>query len=79
MGVFEFIISLIGMSLGAITLWILILRKDRRTVKLDPEANYNMDELATMAESLTERIDILEAILDAELPDWRAQNETRLQ
>ncbi len=79
MGVFEFIISLIGMVLGAITLWILILRKDRRTIKLDPEANYNMDELATMAESLTERIDILEAILDAELPDWREQNETRLQ
>jgi len=77
MGVFEFIISLIGLVLGAITLWILILRKDRRTIKLDPEANYNMDELATMAESLTERIDILEAILDAELPDWREQNETR--
>jgi hypothetical protein len=28
-----------------------------------------------MAQSLTERIDILESILDAEVPDWRANNE----
>ena len=27
-----------------------------------------------MAESLTERIDVLETILDAEVPDWREQN-----
>jgi phage shock protein B len=34
-----------------------------------------MGELSAMAESLTERIDILESILDAEVPDWREQNE----
>ena len=28
-----------------------------------------------MAESLIERIDVLESILDAEVPEWREQNE----
>ncbi len=78
MGAFDFILSIVAMSLGAITLWIFMLRKDRRQshVRVEPEGNYNMEELAVMAESLKERIDILESILDAEVPDWREQNES---
>jgi phage shock protein B len=38
-------------------------------------SQYDLQELSTMAQSLTERIDILESILDAEVPDWRANNE----
>jgi hypothetical protein len=30
-----------------------------------------------MAESLNQRIDVLESILDAEVPEWREQNEQR--
>jgi phage shock protein B len=75
MGVFEFIIALVGLVLGVITFWILLLRKGRRSVRIEPDGKYNIGELSAMAESLTERIDILESILDAEVPDWREQNE----
>ena len=75
MGVLEFITSIVAMVLGAVTLWILLLRKGRRSVRIEPEGKYNMGELSSMAKSLKERIDILESILDAEVPDWREQNE----
>ena len=75
MDALEFITSLVAMVLGAITIWIILLRKDRRRVKIEPDSNYNMGELAAMADSLKERIDILEDILDAEVPDWREQND----
>lgn len=77
MPVLEFIIALVAMILGAITLWIFLLRKDRRNVRIEPEGKFNMRELSSMAVSLKERIDILESILDAEVPDWREQNEHR--
>jgi phage shock protein B len=75
MGVLEFVTAIIAMVLVAITFWILLLRKGRRAVRIEPDGKYNMGELSTMAQSLTERIDILESILDAEVPDWREQNE----
>lgn len=76
MGVFEFILSIVAMVFGAITIWILLLRKDRRREQIVPQGKYDLDELAAIAESLQERIDILESILDAEVPDWREQNES---
>lgn len=76
MGVLEFITSIVAMVLGAITLWILLLRKDRRREHIAPQGKYELNELAAIAESLQERIDILESILDAEVPDWREQNES---
>ena len=75
MGVFEFIISLVALVLGTVTFWIIILRKDRRRKHSEPEGRYQLSELASMAESMRDRIDILESILDAEVPDWREQNE----
>ena len=74
MGVFEFIISVLSIALVFITIWILILRKDRRA-SIEPQGEYSMSELSAMAKSMQERIDILESILDAEVPDWREQNE----
>lgn len=75
MGVLEFITSIVAMVLGAITIWIFLLRKGRRRAHIEPEGQYDMRELSVMAESMKERIDILESILDAEVPDWREQNE----
>lgn len=75
MGILEFITSIVAMVLGAVTLWIFLLRKGRRSVRVEPDGKYDISELSTMAQSLTERIDILESILDAEVPDWREQNE----
>lgn len=75
MGTFEFILAIVAMVFGSITLWIFLLKKDKRSVRIEPDGKYNMGELSAMAQSLTERIDILESILDAEVPDWREQNE----
>ncbi len=64
MGILEFITSIVAMALGAITLWIIILRKDRRTKRIEPEGQYNISELSGMAESMKQRIDILAGIAD---------------
>tara|TARA_B110000858_G_scaffold141288_1_gene160354 strand:+ start:6299 stop:6538 length:240 start_codon:yes stop_codon:yes gene_type:complete len=72
---FTFVLAIIAMVFGSITLWIIILRKGKHSVRIEPEGKYSMSELSAMAQSLTERIDILESILDAEVPDWREQNE----
>lgn len=76
MGVLEFVTSIVAMVLGAITIWILILRKGRRIERAQPDGHYDMSELSAMAESMQERIAVLESILDAEVPDWRQQNES---
>lgn len=77
MGVLEFITAIVAMILGAITIWIFLLRKDKRRVPLASNNDFDMGELSSMAESLNQRIDVLESILDAEVPDWREQNEQR--
>ena len=74
MGVLEFIISIVALVLVAVTIWIMLLKKGRRSYQIQAQGDYDMGELAVMAESLTERIDVLETILDAEVPDWREQN-----
>ena len=76
MGVLEFITSIVAMVLGAVTIWILILRKGRRIERAQPDGHYDMSELSGMAESMQERIGVLESLLDAEVPDWRQQNES---
>jgi len=79
MGVLEFITSIVAMVLGAVTIWILILRKGRRIERAQSDGHYDMSELSAMAESMQERIAILESILDAEVPEWRQENESRIE
>jgi phage shock protein B len=73
---FEFVIVLVGMVGGFITVWTFILyqRKEKK-VRLSTETEYDIRELSAIARSLSTRIDTLEAILDAEVPTWRAQHE----
>ena len=84
MNVFTFIIALVGMIFGFITYWIKLgITKDggrrrRRRGRQEQEqdgANYDLERLSAMADSLTERIDVLESILDAEVPNWREHHE----
>jgi len=75
MNSFVFIISIVGMVLSFVTFWILLARNDRNKISVQAGSQYDLQELSTMAQSLTERIDILESILDAEVPDWKANNE----
>ncbi|MFT6094524.1 MAG: phage shock protein B [Pseudohongiellaceae bacterium] len=76
---FEFLTATVAMTLGAITIWIFILRKDKRDARSysPSDKSLNISELSSMAESLNQRIDVLESILDAEVPEWREQNEQR--
>lgn len=77
MGIFEFIIALVSIVMGCVTLWLIMFYGRRNKRHTTPESNdrYDMTQLSSMAESMQERIDVLEAILDAEIPDWREQNE----
>jgi len=80
MNVFTFIIALVGMVFGFIIYWIeLGITKDggkrqRRRHDRDGD-NHDLERLSAMADSLTERIDVLESILDAEVPNWREHHE----
>jgi phage shock protein B len=76
MNFFEFSIVLISIISGFITLWMFILyqRKEKK-VRLSTDTEYDIRELSAIAQSLSARIDTLEAILDAEVPTWREQNE----
>ncbi|MFT4888401.1 MAG: phage shock protein B [Pseudohongiellaceae bacterium] len=76
---FEFLTATVAMTLGAITIWIIILRKGKRHARSPSpsDKSLNVSELSSMAESLNQRIDVLESILDAEVPEWREQNEQR--
>jgi len=76
MNFFEFVIVLVGMIGGFITVWTFVLyqRKEKK-VRLSSETEYDIRELSAIARSLSTRIDTLEAILDAEVPTWREQNE----
>ena len=76
MDVLEFVMSIVGMVLFFFSLWIFMLRKGRRRDHIAPQGKYELAELAAIAESLQDRIDTLESILDAEVPDWREQNES---
>lgn len=76
MDFFTFAIALISIIGGFITLWIFILYQRReKKVKQSSETEYDIRELSAMAQSMSNRIDTLEAILDAEVPDWREQHE----
>lgn len=72
---FNFVIPIVGMVLSFVTFWIFLARKDRHKISVQAGRQYSLDDLSYMAQSLTERIGILESILDAEVPDWRANNE----
>ncbi len=73
---FEFVIVLVGMVGGFITVWTFILyQRTEKKVRLSTETEYDIRELSAIARSLSTRIDTLEAILDAEVPTWRAQHE----
>lgn len=80
MNAFTFIIALVGMVFGFITYWIKLgITKDggkrqRRHHDRDGD-NHDLERLSAMADSLTERIDVLESILDAEVPNWREHHE----
>tara|TARA_B110000459_G_scaffold201426_1_gene252054 strand:+ start:440 stop:685 length:246 start_codon:yes stop_codon:yes gene_type:complete len=79
MAFFDFLTATVAMTLGAITIWIFILRKDKRNTRAShgSDKDFNVSELSSMAESLNQRIDVLESILDSEVPEWREQNEQR--
>lgn len=75
MGILEFVVTIVAMALGAITFWIILLRNNKQATRIEPEGNYDMNQLSRMADSMQQRIEFLESILDAEVPDWREQND----
>jgi phage shock protein B len=78
MDFFEFIIALVFIVGAFVTIWIIAVfqRKEKKT-RSSSETEYSLRELSTIAESMNDRIDTLESILDAEVPGWREQNENQ--
>ncbi len=80
MNAFTFVIALVGMVFLFITFWIMLgvtgsgSKRQRRRHERDGD-NHDLERLSAMADSLTERIDVLESILDAEVPNWREHHE----
>lgn len=72
---FEFVIALVAICGGFVTLWVVLIY--RRKEKKLPEAEQacTLAELTQMAERMNQRIDTLESILDAEVPGWREQHD----
>lgn len=79
MDFFEFVISLVTIGGTFITIWVVVLyRRKEKTTRhpgTDADGEYDLQELSEMARSMDERIETLEAILDAEVPGWRQQHE----
>ena len=80
MNPYEFVLVLVAIVGGCITCWVYMATNQQsskagKNRPPEPGARYSVSELSAMAESLQERIDTLESILDAEVPDWRDQNE----
>ena len=75
---YEFIIAVIATAGTFVTIWVVLLYR-RREKKVAPESEsaLSLHDLSTMAESMEQRIDTLESILDAEVPGWREHHEQR--
>ena len=55
-------------------IWMHYRSKQHAQGKLSENERAELETLAVQAERMLERIDTLEAILDAETPDWRKRN-----
>lgn len=72
---FEFVIALVAVGGTFVTIWVALLYQ-RKEKKIPAEAQaHSLSELSRMADSMNQRIDTLESILDAEVPGWREQHE----
>jgi phage shock protein B len=78
MDFFEFVIALVFIVGAFVTIWVIaVFQRKEKKPRASSETEYSLRELSTIAESMNDRIDTLESILDAEVPDWRARNENQ--
>ena len=72
---FEFVIALVSIGGTFVTIWVVLLyrRKEKQLPAI--AQTYTLNELSKLADTMNQRIDTLEAILDAEVPGWREQHE----
>lgn len=72
---FEFIIALVAIGGTFVTIWVALLYRRKEKKLPEVEQAYNLSQLTALADTMNQRIDTLESILDAEVPGWREQNE----
>jgi phage shock protein B len=75
MSSYAFVLTLVAMSLSFVSFWIVLGVRGKKVTQARSEQDYDLADMSALATSMAERIDILESILDAEIPDWRANNE----
>ena len=68
-----FVAPIIIFMLVVAPIWLVLHYKSKRQISqgLSEEEYMQLSELSELADRMTDRIKTLEAILDAETPDWR--------
>ncbi len=58
-------------------LWLILHYRSKRiaSTELNEDERYELETLADKAESFAERIEVLESILDDQMPDWRRTSD----
>ncbi|OFE12197.1 phage shock protein B [Pseudohongiella acticola] len=72
---FEFVIALVAVGGTFVTIWVALLYRRKEKKLPAAEQAYNLGQLSALANSMSQRIDTLESILDAEVPGWREHHE----
>ncbi len=73
-------LAIIGLFFIVIPLWIVLHYATawKKTKALTPEDEATLDELRRTAERLEERLEVMERILDDEVPDWRSRHHDQI-
>lgn len=70
--VFLFVTTLVFLTV-VVPIWLVMHYRGKRLAssQLSEDERYELEALADRAESFAERIEVLEAILDDQIPEWR--------
>jgi phage shock protein B len=77
MDFFTFVISLVAVGGTFVTIWVVLLYRQKEKKIPAAARAYELSELSAMADTMNRRIDTLESILDSEVPGWRDQHEQK--
>ena len=74
--VFLFVTTLVFLTV-VVPIWLVMHYRSKRlaSTQLNEDERHELEILADKAESFAERIEVLEAILDDQVPDWRKDTD----
>ena len=72
-----FLVPMILFVILVMPLWIILHYRSKRhaAAQLSEDERRELEQLADKAESFAERIEVLESILDDQIPNWRSDSD----